>query len=222
MSEHRRVQHLLAPYLLDALEPEETREVREHLNRCAECRTEEASLRRSHEQLADLASLAETPPPELKDRVLSGLPRPERRRRTPVLVAAAAIFVLALLGVLYVPDLFTNDATSVALQPTEVAPRAGGELRVSTDDPNVEAELEVWNLPRPEPDEYYELWFGKGEGRVSAGTFTVNTEGQGTLSMTVPQTPGAYQRVGITLEEFPEEPSMDSPTVILGGELDES
>lgn len=223
MSEHHRVQNLLGPYLLGSLEPDEALEVREHLNRCAECRTEELSLRRSHEQLAELSSVVETPSPELKDRVLDGLPRREPRRM-PLFMAAAAICVLAALGILYASDFFTRDTASTALQPTEFAPQAGGELRVHRGggDPNVEAELEVWNLPRPEPNEYYELWFGKGEGRVSAGTFTVDTDGRSTLSMTVPQTPGEYQRVGITLEEFPEEPSMDSPTVVLGGELDES
>lgn len=206
---------------MDSLEPEEMLEVREHLSRCGECRTEEASLRRSHERLADLASIIETPPPDLKSRVMSGLPR-RQTRRTPLLLAAAAICVLAALGVLFATDLFNQDTASTALQPTEFAPQAGGELRVQREDPNVESELEVWNLPPPEQNEYYELWFGKGEGRVSAGTFTVDNEGRGTLSMTVPQTTGDYQRVGITLEEFPEEPSMDSPTVVLGGELAES
>lgn len=218
--EHRRVQGLLGPYLLDALEPEEALEVREHLAHCQECRVEELNLRRTHEQISDLAGIVETPPPELKDRVLSSLPRRETRW-APLLVAAAAVCALIFLGILFVSDPFARD-TEVSLQPTEFAPQAGGELRVQRDSPNVEATLEVWNLPRPEPNEYYELWFGKGEGRISAGTFKVNEEGRGTLDMTVPQTPGDYQRVGITLEEFPEEPSMESPTVVLGGELDES
>ncbi|MGF1472069.1 MAG: anti-sigma factor domain-containing protein [Rubrobacteraceae bacterium] len=221
MNEHRRIQSLLGPYLLGSLEPEEMLEVREHLNRCGECRAEEMSLRRSHEYLTDLASVTETPPPDLKDRIMSGLPRREPRR-TPLYLAAAAICLLAVLGLLFATDVFTRDTVSTTLQPTEFAPQAGGELRVQRDAPNVEATLEVWDLPRPEPNEYYELWFGKGEGRVSAGTFTVDAEGRGTLSMTVPQTTGEYERVGITLEEFPEEPSMDSPTVVLGGELDES
>ncbi|CAN5911540.1 hypothetical protein BH23ACT11_BH23ACT11_30080 [soil metagenome] len=218
-SEHQHVDDLLGPYLMGALETEEAAEVREHLSRCDECRAEAMSIQRSHEQLAAFADIAQEPPPDLKDRVMAGLPRTEAPRRTPIRLAAAAILVLVTLGVLFTTDPFTRNGDSVALQPTEVAPQAGGELRVSTDAPNVEAELEVWNLPRPEPNQYYELWFGKEDGRVSAGTFTVDTEGDGTLSMTVPQTPGEYQRVGITLEEFPKEPSMDSPTVVLGGEL---
>lgn len=221
MSEHRRTRDLLGPYVLNSLEPEEEMMVREHIARCEDCRTEEQSLRYSHERLSDLASVAETPPPELKDRVLARLPRRETRR-TSLLLAAAAICVLAALGALFGSDLLTRDAASIALQPTEFAPQAGGELRVQAEDSNLEAELEVWDLPHPTQNEYYELWFGKGEGRVSAGTFTVDNKGRGKLSMNVPRTTGDYQRVGITLEEFPEEPSMDSPTVVLGGELDES
>lgn len=220
MSEHRQIQDLLGPYVLNSLEPEEEMRVREHLGRCDDCRAEEQSLRRSHERLADLASVTEAPPPELKNRLLTDLPhRPARR--LPLFAAAAVLCVLVALGLLYTADFFAQDAASAVLQPTEYAPQAGGELRVQRNDPNVEATLEVWNLPRPESNEYYELWFGRGEGRVSAGTFTVDAEGQGTLSMTVSQTTGNYQRVGITLEEFPKEPSMDSPTVVLGGELSE-
>ena len=68
--------------------------------------------------------------------------------------------------------------------------------------------------------EYYELWFGKDNGRVSAGTFTVNDEGRVTCYMTVPaETIGDYQRVGITRERFPAEPRMDDARVVLSGEL---
>lgn len=221
MSEHRRIQDLIGPYLLNSLEPDEAMKVREHLARCSDCRDEEQSLRRSHERLTDLARVSETPPPSLKDRVLADLPHREPRR-VPVLAAAAVICVLVALGIIFAVDPFTRDTTSTVLQPTEFAPQAGGELRVQRDGPNVEATLEVWNLPRPEPDEYYELWFGRGEGRVSAGTFTVDDQGRTRLSMTVPQTTGEYERVGITLEEFPKEPSMDSPTVVLGGEVEDS
>jgi hypothetical protein len=65
------------------------------------------------------------------------------------------------------------------------------------------AELEVWNLPCLEEGEYYELWFGRGEGRVSAGTFTVDNEGRGELQMSVPKTIGDYERASIAPEGFP-------------------
>jgi len=40
-----------------------------------------------------------------------------------------------------------------------------------------EASLDVWGLPQTGPNEYYELWFGMEEGRVSVGTFTVDDRG---------------------------------------------
>jgi hypothetical protein len=125
--------------------------------------------------------------------------------------------------VLYSSGFFGQDEVAYAtLKPTDLAPGAGGELQVREDDPNAQAELEVWGLPRPGRDEYYELWFGEAGGRVSAGTFTVGARGRETLYMTVPQEASDYQQVGITLEKFPREPRMNSAKVVLGGELEES
>ena len=85
------------------------------------------------------------------------------------------------------------------------------------------AKLEVRDMPRLHENEYYELWFGKESGRVSAGTFTVDEDGRCTLETNVPaRTLGGYERVGITLEKFPEEPRMDDARVVLGGGLGES
>lgn len=222
MSEHRRVLDLLGPYVQDSLESEEEQEVRDHLRRCEACQSEERDLREVHEELSDFANLTEAPPPDLKTRVTVGLPR--RGPRIPFFAAAAAILVvLAFLALLYVPGFFGQDTVAAAtLEATDLAPQAGGELRVKVSDPNAQATLEVWDLPRTGRNEYYELWFGNGEGRISAGTFTVDAEGQGTLDMAAPERVGDYQRVGITLEKFPKEPSMDSAKVVLGGELQES
>ncbi|HEV3475853.1 MAG TPA: anti-sigma factor [Rubrobacteraceae bacterium] len=222
MSEHLEVRDLLGPYVMGALGAEEQREVEEHLAECAPCREETRDLSVAHERLADLASAMETPPQELKSRVLTGLPRRETSR-IPLVAAAAILCVLAVLGVLFSSEIFGRDeVASATLEPTDLAPRAGGELQVHRDDPNAQAELEVWGLPRPGKDEYYELWFGEEGGRVSAGTFTVGAEGTETLYMSVPQEASDYQQVGITLEKFPREPRMGSAKVVLGGELEES
>ncbi len=223
MGEHRRVLDLLGPYVQDSLESGEEQEVRDHLRHCEACQSEERDLREVHEELSDFASLAEAPPPDLKTRVTAGLPRRGSSRIPLFAVAAAILAVLVFLSLLYVPDLFVQDTVAAAtLEATELAPQAGGELRVKANDPNAQATLEVWDLPRTKSDEYYELWFGNGEGRISAGTFTVDAEGQSTLDMAAPERVGEYQRVGITLEKFPKEPRMDSAKVVLGGELQES
>ena len=221
MSEHSRMRDLLGPYVIGALEPEEEREIEEHLEGCARCRQEMHDLRLAHEHLADLASVTETPPSGLKERVIDGMPRRERRRVPLAIVAAAAVLcVLAVLGGLYSSAIFGREAVaSATLKPTDLAPRAGGELRVREDDPNARAELEVWGLPQPGKDEYYELWFGTEKGRMSAGTFTVDADGRDIVYMSVPEEASEYQRVGITLEKFPREPRMSSAKVVLGGEL---
>ena len=222
MSEHPEVRDLLGPYVMGALDPEDEREVEEHLEECAACREEVRDLRLAHERLADLANATEPPPQELKSRVLTGMPRRETRR-VPLVAAAAVLCVLAVLGLLYSSGFFGPDeVASATLEPTDLAPGAGGELQVREDNPNAQAELEVWGLPRPGPNEYYELWFGEEGGRVSAGTFTVGVQGRETLYMSVPQEASGYQQVGITLEKFPREPRMSSAKVVLGGELEES
>lgn len=207
---------------MGALGPEEEREVEAHLEECPSCREEVADLRLAHERLTDLVNMEESPPPELKDRLLTGMPRRETRR-VPLVAAAAILCALAVLGVLYYTGFFAPDEVASAnLQATDLAPKAGGELRVREEDPNARAELEVWGLPQPGKDEYYELWFGKEGGRMSAGTFTVDARGRETLTMTVPEKASSYDQVGITIEQFPKEPRMSAAKPVLIGELEES
>ncbi len=225
MSEHPKTRDLLGPFVMGDLDPAEERMVEEHLEGCAPCRQESESLRRAHERLVEFAAASEAPPQHLKDRAVGGLPRQTARRSVPspwVAVAAAALLVA--LGVAYGASMLGGGEVAAAtLEPTGLAPGAGGELRIESPTANTQARLEVWGLPRLKEGEYYELWFGKGDGRVSAGTFTVGEEGNITSYMHVTQeTVGDYQRVGITLEKFPTEPRMDSARVVLGGELRES
>lgn len=219
--EHRRIRDLLGPSVLGALTPEEELEVGEHLEQCDQCRSEEADIRQAHEYMSDLASVIEAPPPELKSRAVN---HPRRSGRSLVSLAAAAV-LLVLVGLVaaYSAGVFTPATATASLGPTQLAPGAGGELKLENSDPNARAILTVWNLPRLKDGEYYELWCGKGGGRVSAGTFTVDEKGRRTLYMSVPaKAVGEYERVGITREKFPREPRLDSTKVVLSGELNET
>ena len=228
-AEHRETRELLGPYVLGALEPGEEREVERHLEACAGCRKEERGLRETHERLAGAAIAGAAAPPHLKDRVLAALPpqegqalpagESERTRRFRFVVPVAAALLVAVALAAYFGGIFGPEETA-ALEPTGLAPGAGGEVEIERAPAATEAELEVWGLPRTGPNEYYQLWFGREEGRVSAGTFTVDDEGRGRLSTTCPKVAaGDYRRVGVTLERFPEEPRRDSAKVVLGGEL---
>lgn len=221
-SQHRYVQDLLGPYVLDSLSREETSEVREHLRNCEICRTEERGLREAHEHLSELAANAEPSPPDLKDKIFEELPRPKKTRLAPLLAAAAAVIAFVALGLFASgPSGFFARETAVGLEGTEIAPEASGELRLESDDANIRAELEVRDLPRNKQDEYYELWLGKEGERVSAGTFTVDDAGGDTYSMNVPaKAADGYERVGVTLENFSKEPRMQNAHVVLGGEID--
>lgn len=229
-AEHRAMRDLLGPYVLGALGPEEEREVERHLEACPACRKEERGLRDTHERLAGAAIAAGAAPPHLKHRVLAALPprgdetppvreleRTRRLRWVAPVVAAALLVAVALAA--YSVGVFGR-AETTALEPTGLAPEAGGAVEIERATAGTAAELEVWGLPRTGPNEYYELWFGREEGRVSAGTFTVDDEGHGRLSTICPKVAaGDYRRVGVTLERFPEEPRRDAARVVLGGDL---
>ena len=222
--EHAWARELLGPYVLGALDSEEEKAVERHLNGCAACRNEERELRETHERLAGASIATSYAPPDLKERVLAGLPhrgRGEATRGTLRVVAVAVVCLFALAAVAYLAGVFDRSEMTAALAPTELAPEAGGELKMRGSGQNAEASLEVWGLPQTRPNEYYELWFGREGGRVSAGTFTVDEQGRGRISASAPMI-ADYQRVGITLERFPEEPSMSSAKVILRGDLQES
>ncbi len=227
--EHAQARELLGPYVLGALDPEEEKAVERHLSRCAVCRDEERGLRETHERLAGTSIAASSAPPDLKARLLTRLPTRggsgtvwgalRNVPRAGWVAAAAVLLLFALAVVAYPVGIFDRAEATATLTPTELAPGAGGEIRMRGSGPNSEASLEVWGLPQTGPNEYYCLWFGREEGRVSAGTFTVDGTGWGELSGSAPEMAGGYQRAGITLEEFPEEPRVDSARVVLNGDL---
>lgn len=66
--DERRAKELLGPYLLGELSGEEERELEERLENSGECQRELAELREAHEFLRQPSY---SPPPELKERVLS-------------------------------------------------------------------------------------------------------------------------------------------------------
>jgi anti-sigma-K factor RskA len=219
MSEHPDIRDLLGPYVMGTLEPHEVREVEDHLQECASCREEARELRLAHERLADLAYNTETPP-DLKERVVSGIPRREARRRLPSWVAAiaAAFCILAVLAVILTPDLFGGRVLASAdLSPTDRAPDAGGEVSIQGTGENMEVRLEAWGLPPCKREQYYELWLVEGDDRVSAGSFTVGQSGRVDVEFSAPNFTGSYPKVGMTAEHDKDPRASDIK--MLSGEL---
>jgi anti-sigma-K factor RskA len=220
MSEHPDTRDLLGPYVMGTLEPNEKREVEDHLEECASCTEEAQELRLVHECLADLAHGTEAPPPDLRTRVVAGIAQREARRRLPSWAAAvaAAFFVLVAIAVILTPDLFGGGALASAnLNPTDRAPDAGGEVSIQGTGENMELRLEAWGLPPCKREQYYELWLVEGNDRVSAGSFTVGQSGRVDVRLNAPNFAGSYPKVGITAEHDKDPRASD--TKMLSGEL---
>ena len=222
MSEHPDIRDLVGPYVMGTLEPHEERDVEDHLQECASCGQEAQELRLAHERLAGLAYSIETPPPDLKERVVAGIQRHEARRLPSWVAAIAAAFcILAVLAVILTPDLFGGRAlASENLNPTDRAPDAGGEVSIQGTGENMEMHLEAWGLPPCKREQYYELWLVEGKDRVSAGSFTVGQSGRVDVKLNAPNFAGSYPKVGITAEHDKDPRASD--TKMLSGELHQS
>jgi hypothetical protein len=109
----------LGAYVLGALEPEERREVRDHLSACPACAAEYAELKPlpmvlDRVTLEDLhASPSVTPSADLFDRVASAAAAEERRIRRRWLLVVAAVAALFLGGVGTMVVVNQNDTHSV-------------------------------------------------------------------------------------------------------------
>jgi hypothetical protein len=217
MNDHHRLRELLGPHVLGLLEPDEERQLQRHLAGCRMCREEEAELHVVHRGLTN----ATTPPPsELKGRTMERLRR-RRWRISGAIAAAAVLLVVLFLGSVYPALLRPQDAVAAAatLSPTRQAPGASGEVRLEGTGANMRIRLQVSGLYPLRSDDYYEMWFLKGDRRISCGGFTVDSEGRATVTMNAPKAAYAgYQDVVITREKSTGNP-LPSPTRVLEGEI---
>lgn len=152
---------LSGAYVVDALDDAERAAFEEHLPRCVDCRREVASLREATALMADDAAV--TPPPGLRDSVLSGISTirplpplvqgapgtpdeepeeetsptagvvPLRRRRRLVGALAAAAAVAAIAGGVVWQPWQDEGTTQVVASPTDRVLQAEDAKRVSID-----------------------------------------------------------------------------------------
>jgi len=84
------IHSLIAPYALDALDAEERAEFEAHLEQCEECRAELAGFLATATVLGDVP--AQSPPPELKQRLMGAVARtPQERPIVKALVSHAKL-----------------------------------------------------------------------------------------------------------------------------------
>lgn len=182
---------LSGAYAVDALDDLERARFERHLDQCAACREEVASLQ---ESTAELASLSATPPPPaLRDRVMDEIrsvrplpPQPERedtsaevaRRRTPkwraVLAAACLVGVVGAGAV--VAEQVLDDESSQSLSAIDRVLTAadarsvtakmpdGASARVVHSPSEGKAVLLTSRMPAAPAGHVYELWLQTSAG----------------------------------------------------------
>ena len=214
-----RFEEFLGPYLLGELSVEEERELERHLEGCPRCRGELERIRQTHNLLRQLA--ANEPPAELEDRVLAQargeIPARSGGRWWLWASAAAALLVVAVLGVGLFRAITGDPSSGVPLTATALAPKAGGEVRVEEVGENFQVELEVWGMPELREGEYYEMWYyAEDGGRISCGTFRAGPEGRTTVNLTAPASAREYPEIEITREADDGDPGSSGEEVLEG------
>jgi hypothetical protein len=224
----------LTAFVLGALDPEETEEVRRHLPSCSCCRNELEGLRKVKRAL-DAAPPPVDPPGHLKDEILTRL-RAERESRTEYAEpgkpsssggqtksprgrrlhllsgVAAAVIAVVVFGIVFGLPRAEAPVATVALVPTpeEAAGLEGywgvAEIRPQPSD-NQRVELRLNNFDEPEPDRYYELWFASGDRRISAGSFTSVGRGETRVWLNAPPEARSFDTLLITEERLDERAS---------------
>jgi Anti-sigma-K factor rskA/Putative zinc-finger len=209
-----RCRELLGGYVLQALEPDEAAELRQHLRSCPECRSEHAELAPVPALLDMLGSsdeAAESPPPALEEALLDRfarerrrLVRPARRRRRWLVggaVAAAAVAgavaVLALAGGFGTPS--GEPAFGyVRLAGTATAADASAHADLHAVRAGTRVRLEARGLPAGR-SHVYELWCVPDDGRwISGGTFRVDGRGGAEVTLSSAARPGDYELMLVT------------------------
>jgi anti-sigma-K factor RskA len=181
---------LVAPYALDALDPDERERFERHLAECEQCRSQLGDLEEAATALAFAAEGPE-PPQELRERVLESARRnggatviqfPKRSWLLPAATAAAAVAAVAAIAVGLWAVSLSNDldrerdarraearAIELLASDAERRPLSGGQgaLLLGVDG---RAALVMCDLERAPEGKTYEAWVITGEPRP-AGLF---------------------------------------------------
>lgn len=206
--------HDLGAYVLGGLEPEETREVTEHLRTCASCRRHHAEIATTPDLLALAAAAPPRVPGRVRDRVVAQTARARSRRRWTAGVAVAAS-VAALLGGLVGWQLAPEPEPRVAVPLEASEPfEASGWAWLSSEADGVDVSLELAGLePLSEP-EVYEAWlYTEDERIVSIGQLPAD-DPDITISLRAPGSLDDYRGLWVTAEPDLRDPAHEGPTVV--------
>jgi anti-sigma-K factor RskA len=207
-----------AAYVLGALQEDELSRFREHLDDCAQCRSEVAELQPVADELP-----ASAPPAvashALRERILATVrseaellsaaghdadrPAEARRRWRPRsdfalgISAAVAAGVAALVAVLIAVGSSSHAKVTVTPGETKGAARTAQASLRQTDG---RAELVVAHMPQPAVGRIYEVWLSRGANDAQPTNALFGVTGTGSGSVDVPNSLHGVKQVMVTSE----------------------
>jgi anti-sigma-K factor RskA len=215
-----------APYVLGALTEAERIAFMRHLESCAVCREEVASLRIAADLLA--SAVPHVPAPaHLRQRVMLSAREDPRRsdssastrvRRLPASgrlgwrPAVALVVVAAVAVALVVVALVSGDGTSATrlIRAEVLAPRASASVRLR----GAHAELNIVGMPQTPPSRVYEVWIKRsGAPQPTDALFTVTAKGDATVG--VPGSVSGVKAILVTSEPLGGSPAPTRKPVIV-------
>ena len=220
---HEELEALVAPWVLDALDPAEADEVRTHVEGCATCREVALRLRRVVASLP-LAADELTPPARLRSRVLAAaqassrepapvakpirrVPRPRTMPRMPTYALAAVAAVALLLGVLIGQVTLRSQlpgrpevARFTLTGHQEMASASASVVDLKQDGV---ALVDFRGLPQPGADSVYEVWLVPAKGNpVPVAVFV--PDASGAKVVLVNQSLSGFAVMAVTKEPAPD------------------
>ncbi len=218
----------LVEHAVDALTPEEILAIGGHLQSCAQCQQEVASLRAAAGLLPYALSDVE-PPADLRDRILqtarSGRAVPAPTAQQPVRQKPSGPGWLrrlapALAALTFVAGLLLGRAWPVSGpgflgrpegQTITLAGQASGTVLVANNRSYVR--VVVTGLPPLQPDTVYQLWLLGRDAPISAGTFAGSANGSGELEINGLAWSPDYTGIAITIEPLGGNPAPTSDII---------
>ncbi|GAB4442304.1 MAG: anti-sigma factor [Anaerolineae bacterium] len=231
MLNHLETSENLPEYALGSLNDDLAVAVSEHVAGCAACRSELLLWQAVADQLA-LAAPPGDPPPALEQRLMRQIAPPIRAaapkrsdwlawlRRTSPLWAAAAMLLLAVLGVnnlnlrqqVLEHQQHTAPMAAIPMYGASAEDPASGVVVVSAD--GEYGTLVVQHLPELPDHQVYQLWLIENGQRTNGGTFKVDEHGYTALEIESPQDLVLYDAFGVTVEPAGGSPGPTGPKVL--------
>lgn len=229
---HEELRELIAAYALDALAPEESRDLEAHLSHCQVCQDELVLLRDVAASLARGMAPVE-PPTELRSRILTTIHPPRQEsasQRGWVFALVAAAVVITLLGGLNLSlqqrlaalNVRAAEVTRVlalmASPGTKTVALTGsvpGSVSLVFDRATGQGALVVFGLRDPGRELVYQLWLVAGDTPKSAGVFRPAPDQP--VIITMGPDLNQFRAVAISVERGPDgAPQPTSAPVLVG------